>query len=132
MDLEDAVSPEARGSPLFGGFIIPKAELGSPLQKLVADLRRHLIALIETARELRIVFEIAALPGIDQIAICAEPGCAHLSARSSLRPQSVSLNSQEIMPATLATLDSVGESAHSNSCTLQSYPSERRVLLSVC
>lgn len=80
----------------ISGLILPKAELGRPLQKLVADLRRHLpiIALIETARGLRDAFEIAALPGIERLAFgsidfCAELGCAHtrealLAARSSL------------------------------------------------
>lgn len=78
------------------GVILPKAEMGSLLLRLVADLRRRLpiIALIETARGLKDALEIAALPGIERLAFgtidfCAELGCAHtrealLSARSSL------------------------------------------------
>lgn len=78
------------------GVILPKAEVGGPLQTLVAELGRHLpiIALIETARGLKDAFEIATLPGIERLAfgsidLCAELGCAHtrealLSARSSL------------------------------------------------
>ncbi|UWU75807.1 CoA ester lyase [Bradyrhizobium huanghuaihaiense] len=78
------------------GVILPKAEIGKPLLRLAADLRRRLpiIALIETARGLRYAFEIAAFPGIARLAFgsidyCAELGCSHtrealLSARSSL------------------------------------------------
>lgn len=78
------------------GVILPKAEMGGPLQGLAADLGRRLpiIALIETARGLRDAAEIAALPGIERLAFgsidfSAELGCAHtrealLCARSSV------------------------------------------------
>lgn len=78
------------------GVVLPKAEMGPPLMRLAADLRRHvpIVALIESARGLRSVFEIAAFPGVVRLAFgsidfCAELGCSHtrealLSARSSL------------------------------------------------
>lgn len=78
------------------GVVLPKAEMGTPLIRLAAGLRRHvpIVALIETARGLRSAFEIAAFPGIVRLAFgsidfCAELGCSHtrealLSARSSL------------------------------------------------
>ncbi|WP_128944734.1 HpcH/HpaI aldolase/citrate lyase family protein [Bradyrhizobium zhanjiangense] len=78
------------------GVVLPKAEIGSPMVRLAADLRRRLpiVALIETARGLRDAFEIAAFPGVMRLAFgsidfCAELGCSHtrealLSARSGL------------------------------------------------
>ncbi|GLR91669.1 HpcH/HpaI aldolase/citrate lyase family protein [Bradyrhizobium iriomotense] len=80
----------------INGVVLPKAEIGKPLLRLAADLRRRLpiIGLIETARGLRDAFEIAAFPGIVRLAFgsidfCAELGCCHtrealLSARCSL------------------------------------------------
>lgn len=78
------------------GVILPKAEMGGPLQGFAADLGRRMpiIALIETARGLWDAAEIAALPGIKRLAFgsidfSAELGCAPtrealLCARSTL------------------------------------------------
>lgn len=78
------------------GIMLPKAEMGPGLGRFCAVVGRHLplIALIESARGLADVREIAALPGIERLSFgsvdfCADLGCAHtrealLSARCEL------------------------------------------------
>jgi citrate lyase subunit beta/citryl-CoA lyase len=81
----------------FAGIVLPKAELGAPLEAVARAVRAKgmaLIALVETARGLADARDIAALDGVSRLAFgsidyCADLGCAHsrevlLLARSEL------------------------------------------------
>jgi citrate lyase subunit beta/citryl-CoA lyase len=78
----------------IAAIVLPKAELGSALETLAAKCSMPIVPLIETARGLADIRQIAALPGVTRLIFgsldfCADVGCMHtrealLTARAEL------------------------------------------------